>query len=113
MTISALVFCLPPKLKNNEIQMAIGLQTQTFVERRFIHTSVFLDYVILKWFTRAPVPIGSYSNIVKVFSLDVWVSFMLTLLLFSALFFWVYNLYKDLNQDLIGEPADSFTWGYR
>lgn len=81
--------------------MAIGLQTQTFVERRFIHTSVFLDTVTLKWYTRAPVPIGSYRNIVKVFSMNVWISFMLTLLLFSFLFYLTHSLYEQLDPDLI------------
>lgn len=83
--------------------MAIGLQTQTYVERRFIHTSVFLDYANLRWFTRTPAPIVSYSNIAKAFDLGVWMSLLITLFIFSMLFFAIYHIYLDIDFTLVGK----------
>ena len=78
--------CLNFQLKSDEIQMAIGLQTQTYVERRFFHTTVYLDYNNVKWVTRTPVPLVDYRNLIRPFSSEVWALLYVSLAGFAIMF---------------------------
>ena len=85
--------------------MAIGLQTQHIVERRFIDATVFYDYINMQWYTRAPIQVVSYHNIIKAFSADVWATILIVLSIFSMLFFTIYQIYKGIDSKMVGETS--------
>ena len=47
----------------------------------------------IRWFSRIPLRVENYFVILRIFSLDIWLSILFTLLVFSFLFLGFYKFY--------------------
>ena len=83
--------------------MALGIQTRLYGERMHYYATTYVEFCPMKWWTRVPIPLVNYENVIRPFTSEVWLALFLSLGAFSFYFGLTYRVYTSLDQGLTGQ----------
>ena len=78
---------------SNDIHIGLGATGVNQLYNSVVKISAPLYYDSTRWYTRIPVPVDSFFNVVRVFPASVWLAILVTLVFFGLVIFIVYRVY--------------------